>query len=63
MEREDKSSVREVAREAGVNYQAVYSWIWNRKLPAEKIGGRWEIDHEAAVKFLHEREARREGRP
>jgi len=49
-------TIPQIARETGVALMTVYHWVWQRKLPAEKIQGLWRVKREDLEKFLQKRE-------
>jgi predicted site-specific integrase-resolvase len=38
----------------------LYRLLWNGKLKASRVNGRWQIPVEEAARFIQERKARRE---
>lgn len=50
-------SVREAARRLGISLKAVYDALWAGRLPAEKIGGNWQIPLGAVEEWSRKRGA------
>lgn len=53
-----EKSLIEFARESGIPYQRIYLKVWEGRVKARKINGRWLIDQAEADRFLAERKSR-----
>lgn len=45
-------TIPEAAQKIGVSIRSVYSYIYERKLPAQKIGGKWRVTADSLDAFL-----------
>ena len=56
----EKITVRELAELAKVSQQTAYSWVWSKKIPAQRNGiGEWSINKSDALDYI---KARKGGR-
>jgi len=56
-----EKSLIELARESGLSYQTIFYWVWQRKLKARKVNGRWMVSEADAERFIQEHKARKAG--
>ena len=54
----EKIKLIDVARRTGFSYQWIYHQVWEGKLKAHKVAGRWLISEAEAERFIKERKAR-----
>ena len=53
-----EKSLIEFSRESGIPYQQIYLKVWQGRLKARKVDGRWRITETEAERFCQERKAR-----
>lgn len=49
-------SIKQIAELFGMHQMTIYKLIWNKELPAIKIGNRWRVHLEDIEKFVSRKE-------